>query len=215
MEARATFWCVLLIALLGGCSQNAGLQQFSQLLPGVGEETAAETDSAEEEDVGGGPPLPERNARRTDVAEAASSGETRQAGLTLPNLSDVKLFTASAYAPDTTQWDERPVLVYTRLAQQIRACWLTPVAPKLPDHGFHAEVGAGDPDEAKIILYKKAQDGRRGLQAFSLTIDGKLTGSTVRAQNRKLDKKLDQAFKSDLARWSRGDQSCKSSQAAG
>jgi hypothetical protein len=209
MEARVTVWCVLLIALLGGCSQNAGLQQFSQLLPGGGEETAAEAESVEE-DPAGGPPLPERNARRAGVAESASEGETEQAGLTLPNLSDVKLFTASAHAPDTTQWDEKPVLVYTRLAQQIRACWLTPAAPKLPDHGFHAEVGPGDPDEAKIILYKKAEDGRRGLQAFSLTIDGQLTGSTVRALNRKLDNKLDQAFKSDLARWSKGDQNCKS-----
>jgi hypothetical protein len=209
MEARVTVWCVLLIALLGGCSQNAGLQQFSQLLPGGGEETAAEAESPEE-DPAGGPPLPERNARRAGVAESASEGETEQAGLTLPNLSDVKLFTASAHAPDTTQWDEKPVLVYTRLAQQIRACWLTPAAPKLPDHGFHAEVGPGDPDEAKIILYKKAEDGRRGLQAFSLTIDGQLTGSTVRALNRKLDNKLDQAFKSDLARWSKGDQNCKS-----
>jgi hypothetical protein len=209
MEARVTVWCVLLIALLGGCSQNAGLQQFSQLLPGGGEETATEAESPEE-DPAGGPPLPERNARRAGVAESASEGETEQAGLTLPNLSDVKLFTASAHAPDTTQWDEKPVLVYTRLAQQIRACWLTPAAPKLPDHGFHAEVGPGDPDEAKIILYKKAEDGRRGLQAFSLTIDGQLTGSTVRALNRKLDNKLDQAFKSDLARWSKGDQNCKS-----
>jgi hypothetical protein len=200
---------VLLIALLGGCSQNAGLQKFSQLLPGGGEETAAEAETVEE-DPAGGPPLPERNARRAGVAENASDGETEQAGLTLPNLPDVKLFTASAYAPDTTQWDEKPVLVYTRLAQQIRACWLTPGASKLPDHGFHAEVGPGDPDEAKIILYKKAEDGRRGLQAFSLTIDGKLTGSTVSARNRKLDKKLDQAFKSDLARWSKGDQNCKS-----
>jgi hypothetical protein len=63
MEARATVWCVLLIALLGGCSQNAGLQQFSQLLPGGGDETAAEADVAEE-DLAGGPPLPERNTRR-------------------------------------------------------------------------------------------------------------------------------------------------------
>ncbi|MGF1620683.1 MAG: hypothetical protein ACFCUR_08725 [Rhodomicrobiaceae bacterium] len=209
MKARATVWYVLLIALLGGCSQSAGLQQFSQLLPGGGEETAEETESAEE-DLAGGPPLPERNASRAGVAETASDGETQQAGLTLPDLSEVKLFTASTYAPDTTQWDEKPVLVYTRLAQQIRACWLTPAAPKLPGHGFHAEVGAGDADEAKIILYKKAEDGKRGLQAYSLTIDGQLTGSTVSAQNRKLDKKLDQAFKSDLARWSRGDQSCKS-----
>ncbi len=209
MEARATVWCVLLIALLGGCSQNAGLQQFAQLLPGGGDETAAETGSADE-DPAGGPPLPERNARRAGAAETASDGEAELAGLTLPNLSEVKLFTGPTYAPDTTQWDEKPVLVYTQLAQQIRACWLTPAAPKLPDHGFHAEVGPGDPDQAKIILYKKAKDGGRGLQAFSLTIDGKLTGSTVSALNRKLDKKLDLAFKSDLARWSRGDQSCTS-----
>lgn len=204
MEARARVWCILLIAILGGCSQNAGLQQFSQLLPGTGDEAVADADIAEEE-TAGGPPLPVRNARR-----AGSADETKQAGLSLPNLADVKIFTASAYAPDTTQWDGRPVPVYTRLAQQIRTCWLTPGAPKLPDHGFHAEAGAGDADEAKIILYKKAEDGRRGLQAFSLTIDGKLTGSTVRAQNRKLDKKLDQAFKSDLVRWSKGDQSCAS-----
>lgn len=209
MEARARFWCILLIAMLGGCSQNAGLQQFSQLLPGAGDETVAEAGSAEK-DPAGGPPLPVRNARRAGVADTASDGDTGQAGLSLPDLSDVKLFTATAYAPDTTQWDERPVPVYTRLAQQVRACWLTPGAPKLPDHGFHAEVGAGDANEAKIILYKKAEDGRRGLQAFSLQIDGKLTGSTVKAQNRKLDKKLDQAFKSDLVRWSKGDQSCTS-----
>jgi hypothetical protein len=208
MKATAKLCGLFLIAALGGCAQNGGLPQIALLgSNGAEPEATAEASAA---DPAGGPPIPVRNERRVR-ASSSEDGQTKQAGLSLPGLSDVKLFTASAaYAPDTTQWDGRPVAVYTQLAQQIHACWLTPAAPKLADHGFHAEVGPGDPDEAKIIIYRKAANGKRGLQAFRILINGTATGSLVKAENRRLEKKLDQAFKTDLSNWANGRRDCKS-----
>ncbi|NJM33451.1 MAG: hypothetical protein HC850_00745 [Rhodomicrobium sp.] len=202
------------IAALAGCAQTSGLAQLGLL--GGSENTAQEADIqvrlAAAPD--GAPPMPARNERRKEQqakgAASDDSGAKRTVGLSLPSLSDVKLFTATAYAPDTTQWDNVPVAVYTALAQQIRACWFTPGTPKLTNHGFHADVASGEAKSATIIIYEKATDGKRGLQAFRVSIDGGSSSSTVRAENRKLDKKLDASFKSDLERWSKGNMSCQS-----
>jgi len=209
MSFRIGLLCIVLAASLGGCAQNSGMAQLTQLLPGgePSDDLSADEASADE---GEGPPIPVRNARRASGGDGGSAGEQQQAGLSLPSLADVNLFTASAYAPDTTRWEAKPVAVYTRLAKRIRACWLTPGAPKLENHGFHAEIGSTEANEAKIILYQKADNNGRGLMAYTLDIEGNLSGSVVKARNRRVEEKLDQDFRSDLVRWSKGDESCKS-----
>lgn len=203
-----------MIAALSGCAQTSGLAQLT-LLSSDEEAQPEIAAQGSDSDPAEGPPLPIRNAWRkgNDAAKLASSsskGEFKQAGLTLPSLPDVKLFTATAaYAPNATQWSDPPITVYTQLAQQIHACWFTPGAPKLTNHGFHAEVAPDDASTAKIIIYQKDPNGKRGLQVFRISIDGALTGSTVTAENRRLEKSLETSFRTDLARWSKGNRDCK------
>lgn len=214
MRAIARFCGAAFIAALAGCAQTSGIAQLSGLLGGgesEPEEAVAQTQLTVA--VEGAPPLPARNERlkalgAAKIAQAGGQGTKQTGGLSLPSLADVKLFSATAYPPDTTQWEKAPVAVYTDVAQQIRACWFTPGASKLTNHGFHAEVASGEANNATIIIYEKAADGKRGLQAFRVSIDGGGSGSTVRAENRKLDKTLDLSFKADLVRWSKGTMSC-------
>jgi hypothetical protein len=206
MRAIAIICGLTLAGGLSACAQSTGLSSLS--LAGAGEPVdAGMTVASNGVEDAGGPPLPIRDERRSK-SDPGATGEQKQAGLTLPRLSDVKLFTASAYAPDSAQWDMPPVDVYSQLAQRIHACWFTPGAPKLPDYGFHADVEPGDEGDAKIIIYKKDPEGKRGLQAFRIVISGGPTGSTVRAENKRLDSKLEQSFKLDLARWAKGKPDC-------
>ena len=157
-----------------------------------------------------GMPLPVRNALRAGV-QTASVEEKDGGGLfSLPDLPDVAALAAAAPAEPSgvSQWEESPVGVYTVLARQIHSCWLNPAAPKLDNHGLHAEVAAGNADKATIIVYQKNEEGRRGSQVLRIEIHGELSGSSVEAKNRKLDKTQDFAFREDIARWSRGDQQC-------
>ncbi|MGB0086799.1 MAG: hypothetical protein WBP94_15685 [Rhodomicrobiaceae bacterium] len=212
MRAIAKSCGAALTLCLAACGHSADLPQVG-LLGGpdqANQETAQATEGVE---VANAPPLPVRNGRikrgePVKVAAATNQGATKSAGLSLPTLSAGNLFTTSAYASDTSQWDEPPVDVYTQLAQQIRACWFTPGASKLTNYGFLAQVEPGETQDATIIIYEKATDGGRGLQAFRIGISAGLAGSTVKAENRKLDAKLDTEFKSDLVRWSQGNQNC-------
>jgi hypothetical protein len=220
MRAIATLMGFALAASLGACSQS-GLPDVS--LFGAPEQAAAEAASPAAEEgtvVANAPPLPVREERRRKAgakkpagsapaeAVAASEEAPKQAGLSLPSLGDVKIFAPTAYAADTAQWEQDPVGVYSVLAQQIRACWLKPGATQLPDHGFHADVEPGDKD-VTIVIFKKDENGRRGLLTFRIQINGDLGGgSTVRAENRRLDAKMDLAFKADLARWAKGKANC-------
>ncbi len=215
MQGAARLCGIALIAALSGCAQGSGLAQISLL--GSGPSADAVPDAAAttpETDDPHMPPVPDRNARRvkggaTKVAAASDGSPSQSGGLSLSGIANVKLFTATASnAPDTTQWEQAPIAVYTQLAQQIHACWLTPGSPKLTNHGFHADVAPGGSNTATIILFQKDPNGKRGLQAFRISIDGALTGSTVRAENRRLDKPLELSFKSDLVRWSQGKLDC-------
>ncbi|MEJ2123295.1 MAG: hypothetical protein P8Y67_11675 [Alphaproteobacteria bacterium] len=113
----------------------------------------------------------------------------------------------SAVVSDTVETSLSPTAAYTLLAQRIHSCWLTPAAPKLPNHGFHAEV-APNSEHAKIIIYKKTANNKRGLQVYRIIINSGMT-SSVFAENRRLDAKMDASFKRDIARWLKGDSSCK------
>jgi hypothetical protein len=203
---------MLLVAALYGCAQGPGLMNLSLLQPGSGgdgQTASVEPSQPAPAESAGGPPLPERNARRVAQAQLAQRSEPKQGGLSLSALADVKILSAAPTASDSSEWDGRPVAVYSQLAQQVRSCWLTPGAPKLVGHGFHAEVAGGDPSEAKIILYQKTPDGKRGLQAYRLVIESRGSSSIVKAENRSVEQKLDQSFKADLARWASGKRACK------
>ena len=226
MRAVASFSGLALVAALSACASVSGMPDVA-LFGGSSEPDATVANSAETAgvEVAGAPPLPARDVRKrqakpgtrakpgTQLAAAplppeANPKEEKQAVLSLPNLSDVKLFAANP-SPDSVNWDGAPVAVYTQLAQQIRACWMAPATTKLTKHGFHAEVSPNDANTAKIIIYEKDPEGKRGVQAFRINISGGGSGSTVQSENRRLDKALDGAFKADLARWSKGDQTCK------
>ena len=224
MRAVASLSGLMLVAALSGCASVSGLPDMSLFGGGDAETTASAPETAGVE-VAEAPPLPVRDIRKRRQAKPGTllaSGprpkdekpkdeklkEEKQASLALPSLPDVKLFTNTAYAPDQVNWDGAPVAVYTQLAQQIRACWLAPATTKLTKHGFHAEVSP-DSSNAKIVIYEKDPQGKRGVQAFRIDISGGSSGSTVHSENRRLDKTMDVAFKADLARWSKGNQGCK------
>ncbi len=225
MRAVASLSGIALVAALSACAPMSGLPDMSLFGGGKAETAAASSPEAPAVAVAAAPPLPARDLRKrkskreTQIASGPRSKEEKpkeekpkeekQTSLALPGLPDVKLFANAAYAPDSVNWDGAPVAVYTQLAQQIRACWLTPGKSKLTNHGFHADVSPNDSNNAKIIIYEKDPQGKRGVQAFRIDISGGSDSSTVHSENRRLDKTMDVAFKADLARWSKGDQGCK------
>lgn len=225
MRAVASLSGVALLMALSACAPMSGLPDVSLFGGRSAETTAASGVEDAGVDVAGAPPVPARNVhkRKTKPGTQLASGprpkeakpteakptEEKQASLRLPSLPEVTLFAAASDAPDSVSWDGAPVAVYTQLAQEIRACWLAPTTTKLPNHGFHAEVSPNDTNTAKIIIYEKDPQGKRGVQAFRINISASGDSSTVQSENRRLDKTLDVAFKADLARWSKGNQGCK------
>lgn len=200
---------ILLTVLPGGCGGVSSLPdldvtQTGTLSEPVADENAAELADATEE----GMPLPVRNTIRAGIIAEAEQSDGE--GLfSLPDLPDVEdLATASAEPSIITQWKETPVGVYTILARQIHSCWLNVQAPKLKNHGLHAEVASGNADKALIVIYKKNKEGRRDFSVFRIEIHSGFTGSSVEVQNRKLNKDQDFEFREDIARWSQGDQQC-------
>jgi hypothetical protein len=212
---------VALVAGLGACAPMSGLPDVSVFGGGQADAPApAGPQDGAGVEVANAPPLPARNVGKrkpkpgTQLAAApapapAPAKEEKQAALSIPSLSDVKLFGTIAYAPDQSNWEGGPIAVYTQLAQQIKLCWLMPGKTKLTNHGFHAEVSPDDSNTAKIVIFEKDPEGKRGVQAFRINIAGSGDGSTVQSENRRLDKDMDAAFKADLVRWSKGDASCK------
>lgn len=208
MRGNLIFCGLLMVTLLSGCSGGlANLSDLNLTQTGSLSEWAAEDDAEASEEEG--IPLPVRNVRRAGV-KTADAGQKQGGGLfSLPTLPDVEDLAAAPAEPShVTQWKENPVGVYTVLARQIHSCWLNAKAPKLKNHGLHAEVASGNADTATIVIYKKDEQGRRGAQVFRIEIQSEFSGSSVEAKNRKLDKTQDFAFREDLVRWSRGDQQC-------
>lgn len=212
------------LAALAGCGGSASLPGLSLL--GSGEpETAASPEIqtiAAAEAPAEPPPLPARRpgkrsaanvpAAKPSAAETVASTdappeEPSSSGFSLTSLGQ-NLFTSSE-SPDAVLTNQTPIAAYTYLAQRIRACWLAPSAPRIPNHGFHAEVAPGDTREAKIVLYEKAPEGARGTSAFKIAITAESGGAQISSQNARLDAAVEAAFKADIARWAKGDDRCK------
>jgi hypothetical protein len=216
---------LLIAASLAGCAQSVGIGNLSLL---GGGEPAAETAPAGEGQIvapapGEIPPLPVRRPgkrpRGAQLAEAKAApvpaGEAAPAkpegsasGFSLASLGEA--FKAKdGEGPDAILVDQPPVEAYSLIAARIKYCWLNPSTPRLANHGFHAEIAPGEAQEAKIIVYQKAEDGRRGTSAVKVNISAESSGSLISTQNSRLDPANIAAFKADLARWAKGDDRCK------
>jgi hypothetical protein len=222
---------LLIAASLAGCAQSVGLGNFSLL----SDEPAAETAPAAEGQIvalapGEIPPVPARRpgkrprgaqlaaakAAQLPEAEAAPASEATQpakpegsgSGFSLASLGEA--FKAKeGEGPDSILVDQPPIEAYSLIAARIKYCWLNPSTPRLPNHGFHAEIAPGEAQEAKIIVYQKAEDGRRGTSVVKVNISAESSGSLISTQNSRLDAANTAAFKADLARWAKGDDRCK------
>lgn len=219
------------VASLGACAQSTSMPDIG-LFGGGPEPTAAPAPAAPPKQVvaekpAANAPAASRNAKKAAPAKgstavaaakapaapantAAKEQESSGSGLSFGSLSQMTLFTGST-TPDSVETRAAPVATYSMLAQRIHACWFTPGKPQLTNHGFHAEVAPNGSGDAKIIIYEKGPDNKRGIQVFRITISGSgSSSSVVSSENRRLDAKLDAAFKADLARWAKGDDRCKS-----
>jgi hypothetical protein len=158
------------------------------------------------------PTLAARPAAATEPAttQTATAEPAKPEGFSLASLGNMNLFASSGGdGPDSILLDKPPVEAYSLLAQRIKYCWLNPTAPRLTNHGFHAEMAAGEVREAKMVVYEKAPDGRRGTTAYKVDISAEPNGSLVSTHNVRLSKGDESAFKADLARWAKGDDRCK------
>ena len=228
---------LVLTALLAGCASSSGLgglgllgegtQDASQA--GAGGQVQLTTLSPEET-----PPVPTRRpGKRPRVSTAAAVADAAPAqpsptpaaapksegsGFSLASLGQINLFATTSTpekaaepesGPDSILVSQPPVAAYSLLAQRIKYCWLNPTSPRLPNHGFHAEMAPGEVKEAKMVVYEKAPDGRRGTSVFKVDITAETDGALVSAHNVRLEKATEAGFKADLERWAKGDDRCK------
>lgn len=111
--------------------------------------------------------------------------------------------------PEVVSIDQPPLGAYSVLAQRIKYCWLNATSPRLPNHGFYSDIPAGEVRDAKMLVYEKDAEGRRGNTAFKVEITADSGGSLITSRNFRLDKAMEGGFKADLARWVKGDDRCK------
>jgi hypothetical protein len=126
-----------------------------------------------------------------------------------PSAGEAEKADATPSGPDIVSIDQPPVGAYSLLAQRIKYCWLNATKPLLPNHGFFSELPPGEVREAKMIVYEKNAEGRRGTTVFAVDIAADSGGSTITSRNVRLEKPMEAGFKADLARWVKGDERCK------
>jgi hypothetical protein len=229
---RGTPAALALTLLLGGCAQTTGLGALSVLTGGESASEAAAADGEAQLQLAAAapgeiPPIPTRRPGKrprspalpaeASVPEApaaaapAEPAKQEGSGFSLASLGN-SLFSGKPGeegGPDAISIDQPVIGAYSLLAQRIKYCWLNATAPRLPNHGFFAEIPAGEVRETKMIVYEKNAEGRRGTTVFRVDITAESGGSLVTSQNARLDKPTEAAFKADLARWAKGDDRCK------
>ncbi len=185
----------LALLALGVLPWLASCAQTSSLL---GVTTTSSIESASRQgDTGDMPPLP---ARRTETGKSESTG-------LLAALSEVTL-SGPVVAPSQVVAEDGPVAVYTQVAREIRRCWLAPVDPKLEGHGFRAEAPA-DAQQIKIDIFREVPDRKLGPFAFRIDILPQGGGTLVTSRNVRLPDALADEFRGDIARWVKGDTTCR------
>jgi hypothetical protein len=225
---------LVMTAMLAGCAASSGLGVLGE----AGPDGAASAPDPQVQLAalapGETPPLPSRRPGKRPKAAAApvavaaaqpaapAEGQKPESsgGFSLASLGGGLFASTPAAAekteeqqpesgPDTVHLAQAPVGAYSLLAQRIKYCWLNATSPRLPNHGFHAELAPGEIREAKMVVYEKNAEGRRGTSVFKVVITGDADGSTVSSQNVRLEKATEAGFKADLARWAKGDDRCK------
>jgi len=179
--------------VLSGCAQSGALLNVT---------TGALDPQRKTQDAeirNGVPPLPSRRVEK-------KPSETTDGSL-FAALPDIDL-SAPAVAPRSVMSEDTLANVYIRIARGIRRCWLGPDEPKLPGHGFRAEAKPGRSGQAEIDVYKKVEGRKLGPFVFEVTIEPQSGGARVRSTNRRLDAKLANSLRADIARWTRGQEDC-------
>jgi len=182
------------------CFGLAACAQSNALFDGTTGSLLGESPGIAEQSTPGHPPLPARRKAKAEPEDGAASS-------LLSALPGIDL-SAPAVAPASVVTQERPIDVYVRVARQIRRCWLGADNPKLPDHDFRAEAKPGDAGEAEIDIFKKVPGRKLGPFAFEVKISPRAGGALVRSRNRRLDDKLVNDLRTDIARWTRGGTDC-------
>jgi hypothetical protein len=216
---------MIIAASLAACAQNTGISDIGLWGSSSDEAATASQTELQAFNATETPPMPSRNPKKrvatpartvvaakekTEAPATERKEEPENGGFTLASLAQMTFLSDSAPAEsDTVKTATSPVASYTVLAQRIRECWLAPGTSLSANHGFHADVKPGDDGAAKIIIYEKGADKKRGVSAYKIIIGSSASGSVVTTENHRLDAKLDQAFKTDLARWTKGDTACK------
>lgn len=112
--------------------------------------------------------------------------------------------------PVTIVKGRTPVQLYSHIARQVRACWLSPQNPVLPKHVFRARAGAGGASGVvtKIEIHRQTRDLKRGLKAFTIDFQPRRNGTQIIARNLKLPYDMGQKLVSDVGYWAQGGANC-------
>jgi hypothetical protein len=162
------------------------------------------------------PPLPEKRSVRkgeTQLLAVAPAQTKQELTKTATSQTGSNLFASlpnflvsQAGTSDRASSAEDPISVYTRLARNIKGCWLLRANPSLQGHRFHADAA---PDgSAKIIIYQKAEGASLGLAAYKIHIDADGKGTEVRGETVRLPAETAEKLQNDLNAWVKGREGC-------
>lgn len=104
-----------------------------------------------------------------------------------------------------------PVEAYTRVARGIMTCWLSAERPLAGRYRFFGDAKTNaSGGEAKIIIHEKAENGRKGLKAYSIDFSPSGDTTDVAASNARLSKAHGEQLDADVMRWATGGIGCAS-----
>lgn len=104
---------------------------------------------------------------------------------------------------------EPVVNLFTKVSAQIKACYLNPLDPMLPEHLFN--TGTDEKTGASVIeINEITADGQKGPRAYGVRFDnGQDDPRGVRTQNVRLAPEIARELDSDVMRWTNGEQGCR------
>lgn len=188
----------------GGLFSLAGLSRLNPFTTSATPPDAAAEGAA----TAGGASASASTAATASTSTTVASGGTSTTGTT-GGTGTTAGTGEQPSGPEVVSIDQPPLGAYSVLAQRIKYCWLNATSPRLPNHGFYSDIPAGEVRDAKMLVYEKDAEGRRGNTAFKVEITADSGGSLITSRNFRLDKAMEGGFKADLARWVKGDDRCK------
>ena len=104
---------------------------------------------------------------------------------------------------------EAPTATYIRIARGAKACWFAPGRPLNGTYVFAGEVQPPSKGgDAAIVIYERADDGRRGLKAFNVSMTPSGEGTAVGRSNSRIPEPFATRMLSDVDRWVEGATGC-------